>query len=254
MNKPLTRSDFEALTTAQDLDALGLTFDCVTDEACALIGYQRTKQISRKARLAWEEGDQSVLRAQVAAKRDEIVRGAYLELYQEYLPMRDAFGQSTVGSVCDIGCGQGINNLFLEKDFKPRFTLVDIETTPEQYHFWSDEGSGYAQLAFAEALLLENGVARSRLKLVNPRKTHWNQRRARFDLVTSLYSCGFHYPVDEYLTVMLHTLETGGQICLDLRRRYLKNPSKGLSHLLAVAQVRTVYEERKSKRMLFSAL
>lgn len=248
---PIKRPDIDQIADMSDLDKLSLNYGSITDAAAALLSYQRTKQINSASQAAWEQGDKRPILQEVKTRKPEIIRGAMLEIYQEYLPLYDVLRSRSVKTVCDIGCGQGINDVFLHRDFQPAFTLVDIEQTDDQYHFWSDNGSGYASLASAEALLLENGVDPSRLHTINPRKTDWPQTGHGFDLVTSFYSCGFHYPVDEYMGLFLDTIETGGAVCLDLRKSYLAETTGGIAQLRDAAQTTTVYKDRKSLRLMF---
>ncbi len=251
MSKTVKREDVDQLADVSDLEKLGLSFESIDEAACVLLAYQRAQHISRRARLSWEAGKKEVLSSEVVERRQSIIQGAFLEIYQEYLPLKNALTPVRVSSVCDIGCGQAINDVFLHLDFKPEFTLVDIETTEDQYHFWSDSGSGYASLAAAKALLVENGAEENQVTSINPRKEKWSPIETTFDLVTSLYSCGFHYPIDGYLDLFIRTIETGGAVCLDLRRHYLKTGSEALSLLNALASPMIVYEDRKSIRMLY---
>ena len=247
----LTRIEVDRLADAAAIAALDLSFDCIDDAAGALLGYQRTKQISRASRTSWEAGDARPLLAEFRARRAEIVQGAALEIYREYIPLRRAIEGREIRSVCDVGCGQGINNLFVYRDFGPSFTLVDIEETDEQYHLWREAGAGYASLDAARALLVDNGVAGAAVETVNPRHRAWAQGGRGFDLVTSLYSCGFHYPIDDYLELFVDTLETGGAVCLDLRGHYLETGSPALSRLAEAGVPELVFEDTKSSRMLF---
>lgn len=247
----LDRDAINALADYADLEELAIQFESIDDVSCALLGYQRTKQISRQSRSAWEDGNRDVLLAEVKQNKDSIIRGSFLEIYQEYLPVMAELGSREISSVCDIGCGQGINNVFLHLDYAPSFTLVDIEHTDEQYHMWSGEGSGYASLEAAKALLLENGADPDDVTTINPTQVAWNAQDKHFNLVTSLYSCGFHYPIDDYLQLFLNTVENDGVVCLDLRRRYLKRNSDALDALKEAAQVIEVYEDARSFRWLF---
>ncbi|MDJ0826710.1 MAG: class I SAM-dependent methyltransferase [Rhodobacter sp.] len=234
----------------EDFDGLKLRYDSIDDRACALLGYQRTKQISRKSRISWEAGDSQPLFSEVKDRKEDIIQGAFLEIYQEYLPLKTALGPRKIETVCDVGCGQGINNLFLHRDFEPRFTLVDIEETDSQHHLWAEEGSGYASLQSAKSLLVENGCSEEMIETVNPRKASWKPPAKGFDLVTSLYSCGFHYPIDDYVDLFVTTIENGGAVCLDLRQRYLRRGSPALSKLLDSGKAIEVFEAVKSSRML----
>ena len=243
------RAAVDQLARPADISKLKLSYASIDDAGCALLGYQRTKQISRKSRKGWEAGDASFLTAEVAERKAEIIEGAFLEIYQEYLPLRAALDGAKLSKVCDVGCGQGINDVFLYQDFKPAFTLVDIEMTDEQYHLWAAEGSGYASLDSAKALLAENGA--KRVKAINPTKTKWKQTGHKFGLVTSLYSCGFHYPLDAYEDLFLDTLSSGGAVCVDLRRSKINRSSPTLDKMKSEAVMTPVYEDAKSFRMLF---
>lgn len=235
-----------------DLDGMQISDAAISTRGMMLIGYQRTKTISATARKAWEEGDAAPFLAEVAQRRNEIFKAAMDEVYAEYLPLRAAL--ATMGrrpqSVIDIGCGQALNDALLVKDFDCEVTLVDIEETPNQYHNWSDSGSGYASLAEAEAFLRGNG-ARA-VTTINPRKTPERMEGLRADLVTSLISCGFHYPIGEYLELFLRTVAEGGLVMLDIRRRYLSAPDAALKQLLeASRQTRIESQEHKARRLIF---
>ena len=247
----LTRADIETLASLDDMRSLSISTDSISNTACTLLGFQRTKQISRQSRLTWETGDKALLEQEVKDRRDDIIQGAMLEIYQEYIPLKQSLAGAKIKSVCDIGCGQGINDVFLQNDFQPSFTLVDIEETDDQYHNWADSGSGYASLESAKNLLMENGVPVSSIEMVNPSKDTRDINFETFDLVTSLYSCGFHYPVDEYIDLFVNTVKKGGAVCLDIRGRYLKQGGEGLSKLRAVAEMEVVYNDNKSVRALF---
>lgn len=247
----ISRNVIDQMADLSDLDSLDLRFNSIGDQACALLAFQRTKQISRKSRLSWEAGNEEAMLTEVKTRKKDIIRGAFLEIYQEYLPTRMALKSRKIASVCDVGCGQGINNVLLQHDFVSRFTLVDIEETDDQYHLWAENGSGYASLASAKSLLVENGTSAENIVTINPKKTPWDQSGHQFDLVTSLYSCGFHYPVDEYIELFLDTVRNGGAVCLDLRKNYLNRGSEMLSNLMTVGSAEVVYEDEKSTRYLF---
>lgn len=236
--------------TAEKLDG-----SAISHRGMMLMGYQRTKQISRRAKIAWEAGDPSVLDAEILARRDEVFNGTVTEILEEYIPLRDALrGMAfTPETIVDIGCGQAINCALLFKDFGGKYTLIDIEETTNQYHFWNSEGSGYAALSDAEAFLLSNGLARSDLRAINPRKSPDDMAGVTGDLVLSSFSCGFHYPIGEYVDLMTATLDRGGLVMLDLRLRYLNRPDDALSRLLSVSKQTELLGLPKSKRILFKA-
>lgn len=235
--------------------AHGLSGAAISHRGLMLLGYQRTKQISRRARLAWEAGDPAPLDAEIRARGAAVFDGAAAEIHGEYLPVRAALtarGRSPA-RVIDIGCGQAINDAFLHRDFGSAITLVDIEDTPAQYHAWAAEGSGYAALADAVAFLVANGVPEDRITAINPVREPGRMAGLGADLVTSLFSCGFHYPVGAYGDLFCNTVSSGGLVLLDLRRRYLKRPDAALERLMAAAggRMESVLKMEKSERILF---
>ncbi|TMV94179.1 hypothetical protein FGG78_03820 [Thioclava sp. BHET1] len=234
------------------IDLARISANSIPNPAIALIGFQRTSQISRDARQAWEEGDRSLLEAEAAQRRDEIFSGALKEIYEEFTPISDALALMgrKPAHVIDIGCGQALNDALMVKAYDPRITLIDIEETKEQYHSWNSAGAGYASLAVAKAFLEENG-ARD-VTTINPRETPDALSGLSGDLVTSLISCGFHYPIGEYLPLMLKTIRAGGVVILDLRTRYFKAPDAALTELLENSRQITLSTLPRRRRILFA--
>lgn len=234
-----------------ELDALALNSASLSEQAVALIGFQRTKQISQQSRKAWEAGDHAPMAREVRERRSEIIAGAFAEIWREYLPIRDYLRDRglTPTHVADIGAGAAINDLFLARDHGPDFTLIDIEQSDAQYHGWAETGAGYASLDAARALLEENGVAGEAITLINPLRTPEAVGAVSPDLATSLYSCGFHYPIDGYLALFLRTVENGGAVILDLRRHYWRRKPPALETLCAAGPVTELYNDVRSIRI-----
>jgi hypothetical protein len=225
----------------------------ISHRGMMLMGYQRTGHVSRKARLAWEAGDPTVMEAEVATRRDQIFAEVTAAIAREHRPVRDYLLRRGLAprQVVDIGCGAAVSDALLRLDFALKATLIDIEETPEQYHFWNANGAGYASLQEATAFLRKNGFKAGDITAINPRKTPKALAKVSGDLVTSFFSCGFHYPVTEYIDLMRQTMEAGGTVILDLRGRYLASPDAALTRLIEDADVEILLEMPKSKRMAF---
>lgn len=248
----LDRAEIDTLATPDEVSAFEFSGAVLDDDALTLLGFQRTKQVSKRSREAWMAGDPAPMLAEVKARGREIFEGALHEIYCEYKPLRKHLHAIDFKptSVIDIGCGQALPDLFLSRDFKPRFTLVDIEETEEQYHFFKKEGSGYANLGTARDLLVENGTPASGIKVINPRKTPDEITDVTGNMLTSYYSCGFHYPIDEYADLMVRTLEKGGVVVLDLRKKYLRRKPGALPDVLQAGELHEIYEDARSVRVL----
>ncbi len=235
-----------------DMQMPDLNSAAISDVAIALMGFQRTKQITPAARDARMSGDPTRLAAEARARRDAIFQGAVAEIYREYLPLRAFLRENGIapGHVIDIGCGQAINDVFLAEDFGCRFTLVDIENTDAQYHGWSDTGAGYASLADAKALLVDAGTPDAQVDTFNPRRNPDAVAWLKGDLVTSLFSCAFHYPITEYLDLFCDTVAAGGAVVLDFRNHYLRRNPVEVQRLLAMGEAHLIEAHEKSKRLL----
>jgi hypothetical protein len=240
--------DIDAENDPADLDDT-----VISHRGMMLLGYQRTGHVSRKARLAWEAGDPSVMDAEIAENRDAVFRSVAAAIAQEYAPMRTFLSRlaNPPRHVVDIGCGAALNNALLRKDFALRATLIDIEETPQQYHFWSTDGAGYASLAEAQMFLLANGFHASEVTTINPTRSPDAVKKVKGDLVTSLFSCGFHYPIGAYIELMMATIAAGGTVLLDVRGRYLTSPDEALDRLLHAAVPTILLDMPKSQRLAF---
>ena len=236
----------------EPLDKLAISGETISTHGMMLMCYQRTKQISAASRKAWEDGQTDLLEAEAVNRRDEIFQGTLKEVFVDYLPLRAELAKMgrKPARVVDIGCGQALNDVFLVKDFDCAVTLVDIEETPQQYHNWNSSGSGYASLSEAEAFLRANGA--KDVTTVNPRKAPARMKDVRGDLVTSLISCGFHYPIGEYADLFVDTVQAGGLVMLDIRKRYFRNPDADLTRLLHAGKHTEIDStEHKAHRLIF---
>ncbi len=187
----------------------------------------------------------------MAARRDQVFADVTAAIAREHQPVRDYLLRRGLAPrhVIDIGCGAAVADALLRQDFALKATLIDIEDTDQQYHFWNKDGAGFASLAEAKAFLRRNGFKSSDITAINPRKTPGALAKVSGDLVTSFFSCGFHYPVTDYVDLMLKTMDAGGTVILDLRGRYLAAPDDALTRLVENADIEILLDMPKSKRM-----
>jgi len=229
----------QAMQTAQsariaDLDTSA--FD--TSDVLNLI-LQRSEIIgdqSNPGRLikAWTEGESApILEAIARVGADTLIRRAAAFILLEYEELRPLIAKTPPKSVTDIGCGYAIFDLFLAQDFDCKLTLIDLETSDERHFGFEQSGAAYSNLDVAAAFLNANGIAKKRIKTVNPEKTSLARIRDQ-DLVVSFISCGFHYPWSTYAVFFRDAVPAGGQIILDIRRRTLE---RTLAELGALGEV-----------------
>lgn len=113
--------------------------------------------------------------------------------------------ESDISSFCSIGPGNGFVELFLAQYFNvDTILLIDIENTPNRHHHaFNSQGAGYCSLESTK-LFLENNLDTTQCKdnllptitCCNPKKNRLPKQNIQ--LVISLLSAGFHYPITEY--------------------------------------------------------
>src|SRR5690606_19099196 len=102
--------------------------------------------------------------------------------------------------------------------YNPVFHLVDLDGISDDVRYgFRDNPSNYASLEGTRRFLLRNGLNETQIKTVDI-GTQPFPREPKFDLVVSLISWGFHYPVDTYLEDVTSSLAPHGTLILDLRR------------------------------------
>ena len=192
----------------------------------------------RKSGDAWE----GLMKAAVPRHRQTILDAVTAEIEDIFDMIAPLIEKVAPGRFADIGCGQAFIDLLIYRRFGCDLILIDIEQS-EGIHFgYNDTGAGYADLANARAFLVANGVPDTAITTINPRHARLEDV-APVDMVISLLSCGFHYPVETY-DAFFETQVTKA-ILLDCRNQ--KGGKKALSAYGAVAEVG---EEKKHTRIL----
>lgn len=125
-------------------------------------------------------------------------------------------------AILDIGCGVAGIDVFLAQHYRqdtPKIYLLDKTEMPKKvYYGLEQKGCYYNSLDIAKELLTENGVAAGDIitqEAGNDSRIHFNEK---FDLVISLISWGFHYPVATYLDQVYNLMAPSGMLILDARK------------------------------------
>lgn len=137
------------------------------------------------------------------------------ESVRRFLPER-------VGALCDVGCGiAGIDVLLFRHYGEPpdlQVHLVDRTATSELVTYgYKGDGEFYNSLAIAADTLAANGLPRSQVH-THEASPNGTLAVGPVDLVVSLISWGFHYPVATYLDAAHEALTPGGRVILDVRQ------------------------------------
>ena len=150
------------------------------------------------------------------------IKARYQEdMKNEYLSIK-AFLPHNCSAVLDIGCGVAGIDVFIDRhyaDQRPDFYLLDksrVETSV--YYMFNARGAFYNSFDVARELLIENGVAGESIHLLEANDDNEIMINGRADLVLSLLSWGFHYPVWVYRDRVYDVLGEDGVAILDVRK------------------------------------
>ncbi len=178
------------------------------------------------------------------------VRNAYARDLSVEFERLKPFLPPSVNSVLDIGAGMGGIDVFLSRHFKHGVQLYLLDKTQVAeaiYYQFKTRGAFYNSLAIARQILLRNGIPDQNIHLRNASDDFTIEDVPKCDLVMSLLSWGFHYPVSSYLDAVTDCMKPGGALILDVRRG-----TSGLHELTQrFGQGEVIAESKKFARMKF---
>ncbi len=156
------------------------------------------------------------------------------ETFKNYLP-------KSLKNIMDIGCGLGIVNIYLNNFFekKPFFFLLDKNKIDKKIKYgFSANYESYNNLNETKNILLENHIDISCIHLFDVEKQF--QINKKMDLVISLKSMGYHYPINTYIELFKNCCTKDTIFIYDISadkydENYLKN---------FFDDVKIIYEEK----------
>jgi hypothetical protein len=124
-----------------------------------------------------------------------------------------------------VGIGPGVAGLeayiakYLEsEEIIPVFFLVDQSRVDDVYYGFHERAAVYNSLDIAAQLLVDNGHPIENVICVEGSSSSDVTSIREVDLITSLISWGFHYPVETYIDFAIAALSPQGRLILDVRK------------------------------------
>ncbi len=170
------------------------------------------------------------------------------DIAREYESIRPALPEQC-SAILDVGCGIGGIDVMLNRHYaesRPTFFLLDKTQVDSVYYGFKSKGAFYNSLDVAKEVLIANGVAGEKIELVQATEHNRIEIEGPVDLVISLISWGFHYPVETYLDRVHELLRPGGHLILDVRKG--TNGEATIRHKFA--SVREIEATQKYTRVL----
>jgi len=180
---------------------------------------QRWSRVSRYLRVPYHP---HVLRLEAWGRGSAIKKRFAEQISEEYAQLK-AFLPQKISAFLDIGCGIGGMPLMLYRHY--HFSqgvegyLLDRTKIAKKLHYgFGKRGVFYNSLRVAREFLIRNGVDRNQIRLMTAANDFKIPMKSdSVDLVLSLKSWGYHYPVAAYLPEVYRVIRRGGTLIVDIR-------------------------------------
>jgi SAM-dependent methyltransferase len=129
-----------------------------------------------------------------------------------------------IGSILDIGCGLGLVDLVLYKRTDPAPDLYLLDKDNERESLSPVRGGFHKRFTFTADLDLtrdifaQNGARIEQVNFVEPDNSAIVSL-PKMDLILSITSWGFHYPIETYWDGVRNIVHDGTTLFIDLRKR-----------------------------------
>ncbi|MGI0500979.1 hypothetical protein ACN4EW_30010 [Arthrospira platensis CENA650] len=136
-------------------------------------------------------------------------------MFKMYLP-------ESLSSVLDIGCGLGGIDLLIYEYYNPRcevnLHLFDKTEKKDIFYGFNQEYCFYNDLGVAKDFLILNGVNPKNIVTYEVGEASPFIKNNKYDLIISLVSWGFHYPISKYILEVAYHIQDDGLLILDIRK------------------------------------
>ena len=149
---------------------------------------------------------------------------AYQKIKENNFNILDSYLKSPPTTILDIGCGLAWESRMFNLKYNTLLYLIDGDASNNQTKDANSKDINYHQSA--DTFLYYNSFRRldDELKKLGTKDytlidyNNLTLPDIKFDLITSWLSCGFHYPVSTYVSLIKKHSHSGTRIVVDLRK------------------------------------
>jgi len=182
-------------------------------------------------------------------RKEKVKQSFIADMFNEYEDIK-SWLPGKCSAILDIGCGCGGIDVLLYRHYKCDrridFYLLDkTSIAREIYYDFEERGAFYNSFDVTQRLLFQNGIPTENMHFLEVTPDYRINARVGIDLVISLFSWGFHYPVSTYIDQVHDILRQGGHVIIDIRKN-----TDGLKELeQKFAKVQIISETKKRIRV-----
>lgn len=154
---------------------------------------------------------------------DEVINEALTKMLKVDYDMISNYLPTEASSILDIGCGLGLIDLAIYKHYEDNCKLYLLDKTNSIEEGTSVRGFNqkyifYNSLESTRVTLTDNGVASEDVNTFEVSDEAVAElSNQQYDVILSLLSCGWHYPLETYVELIQKTLKPDGVLILDIR-------------------------------------
>ena len=153
---------------------------------------------------------------------DAINKKFYQDIENEFLKFKKLL-PNNVKNILDIGCGIGAINIFLNNFYNgsANFHLIDKNYVSKKviYGYRESNAEGYNDLLLTKEFLKKNSINENSISTYDIDKDRLKE--IKYDLVISLISWGYHYPLEVYINYLRENSNEETIYIFDIAEEYV---------------------------------
>lgn len=170
------------------------------------------------------------------------------DMYSEYNTIKEVLPIS-INNILDIGCGIAGVDVYISNHYNNSIDIYLLDKTlmENKVHYgFEQKGAFYNSLEGAKDFLISNSIKSDKIFIQEATDDNKITFDDKFDLIISLISWGFHYPVSTYLNEVYNKLSNNGILIIDVRKE-----TDGIEKLKEVfPKLEVVFDSSKFQRIL----
>ena len=178
----------------------------------------------------------------------------YNDLNAEFNDLKN-FLPKNVNNILDIGCGIGAINIFLNNFYNgsANFHLIDKDYVSKKviYGYKKSNAEGYNDLSLTKEFLKKNNINQNSISIYDADKD--KLKKIKYDLVISLISWGYHYPLEVYIDYIKESSSEETIYIFDIAEEYISTKDVN-KYFKKINIIKKYSKKQKQTRLMCSEI